>query len=65
MTENAWNACAVCGEQVTTKTRMHGFTGWEDAEGEVVGREVVATRGERAVRYPSRPPALKCPLKLC
>jgi hypothetical protein len=41
MTENAWNACAVCGEQVTTRARMQGLQWWENAEGEVFGREVV------------------------
>jgi hypothetical protein len=39
---NAWNACAVCGEHVSTRSRMHGFTGWQsDDDSEIIGRETV------------------------
>ena len=32
------NTCAICGEQVG-RSRIEGFTGWENAEGEIGGRE--------------------------
>jgi hypothetical protein len=37
-----YDACAICGEQVATRTRIEGFSGWEAPDGEIVGREVVA-----------------------
>jgi hypothetical protein len=36
------NTCAVCGEPVTTRTRIESFTGWETGDGELVARETIA-----------------------
>jgi hypothetical protein len=41
MTKNQSNACAVCGEQVTTATRIQGFLAWESDTGETIGKETV------------------------
>lgn len=41
MTKNQSNACAVCGEQVTTTTGMQGFLAWESDTGELIGKETV------------------------
>ena len=40
---NEANACAVCGEQVTTRTCIRGFTGFvnEDGEEETAARETI------------------------